>query len=250
MRLKDKVAVVTGSASGFGRGIAELYALEGAKVVIADLNGVAASAVAQEIGSGIAIAVKTDVTQRGDVDAMIATTVKAFGGLDILVNNAGYTHKNQSLLTVSEDDFDRIYAVNVKAIYLTTLAAVPEMEKRGGGVIINTASTAGLRPRPGLTWYNGSKGAAITLTKSMAAELAAKNIRVNAINPVIGETDMIEQFMGMPDTPENRAKFVAGIPLGRFSTPFDVANAALFLAEPASAFLTGVALEVDGGRCI
>ena len=236
--------------SGFGRGIAELYALEGAKVVIADLNGVAASAVAQEIGSGIAIAVKTDVTQRGDVDAMIATTVKAFGGLDILVNNAGYTHKNQSLLTVSEDDFDRIYAVNVKAIYLTTLAAVPEMEKRGGGVIINTASTAGLRPRPGLTWYNGSKGAAITLTKSMAAELAAKNIRVNAINPVIGETDMIEQFMGMPDTPENRAKFVAGIPLGRFSTPFDVANAALFLAEPASAFLTGVALEVDGGRCI
>jgi 3-oxoacyl-[acyl-carrier protein] reductase len=250
MRLQDKIAIVTGAASGFGRGIAELYAQEGAKVVIADLNGDAAVELARAIGGGNALAVKTDVTKRADVDAMIAATVKAFGGLDILVNNAGYTHKNQSLMTVSEDDFDRIYAVNVKSIYLTTLAAVPEMEKRGGGVIINTASTAGLRPRPGLTWYNGSKGAAITLTKSMAVELAPKNIRVNAINPVIGETGMIEQFMGLPDTPENRAKFVAGIPLGRFSKPLDIANAALFLAEPASAFITGVALEVDGGRCI
>jgi 3-oxoacyl-[acyl-carrier protein] reductase len=250
MRLQDKVAIVTGAASGFGRGIAELYAQEGAKVVIADLNGEAAAEVARAIGGGKALAVKTDVTKRADVDAMIATTVKAFGGLDILVNNAGYTHRNQSLMTVSEDDFDRIYAVNVKSIYLTTLAAVPEMEKRGGGVIINTASTAGLRPRPGLTWYNGSKGAAITLTKSMAVELAPKNIRVNAINPVIGETGMIEQFMGVADTPENRAKFVAGIPLGRFSKPLDIANAALFLAEPASAFITGVAIEVDGGRCI
>jgi 3-oxoacyl-[acyl-carrier protein] reductase len=250
MRLQDKVAIVTGAASGFGRGIAELYASEGAKVVIADLNEDAAADVARTIGGGNALAVKTDVTKRADVDAMIAATVKAFGGLDILVNNAGYTHKNQSLMTVSEDDFDRIYAVNVKSIYLTTLAVVPEMEKRGGGVIINTASTAGLRPRPGLTWYNGSKGAAITLTKSMAVELAPKNIRVNAINPVIGETGMIEQFMGMADTPENRAKFVAGIPLGRFSKPLDIANAALFLAEPASAFITGVAIEVDGGRCI
>ena len=178
------------------------------------------------------------------------TALTAFGGLDILVNNAGYTHKNQTLMTVSEDDFDRIYAVNVKSIYLTTLAAVPHMEKRGGGVIINTASTAGVRPRPGLTWYNGSKGAAITLTKSMAAELAPKNIRVNAINPVIGETGMLEQFMGMPDTPENRAKFLGGIPLGRFSKPSDIANAALFFADPASAFITGVAIEVDGGRCI
>ncbi len=153
-------------------------------------------------------------------------------------------------MTVSEEDFDRIYAVNVKSIYLTTLAAVPEMEKRGGGSIINTASTAGVRPRPGLTWYNGSKGAALILTKSMAAELAPKNIRVNAINPVIGETGMIEQFMGMPDTPENRAKFLGGIPLGRFSKPSDIANAALFLADPASAFITGAAIEVDGGRCI
>lgn len=250
MRLKDRVAVVTGAASGFGRGIAELFVAEGARVVIADINGEAAAALAAEIGPDRAIATATDVTRRADVDAMIAAAVDRFGGVDILVNNAGVTHKNQSLLTVSEDDFDRIYAVNVKSIYLTTIAVVPVMEKRGGGSIITTASTAGIRPRPGLTWYNGSKGAAITLTKSMAAELAPKNIRVNAINPVIGETGMLEQFMGLPDTPENRAKFVAGIPLGRMSKPLDIANAALFLADPASAFITGVAIEVDGGRCI
>lgn len=249
MRLENKIAIVTGAASGFGRGIAELYAAEGCKVVIADLNGEGADDVARTIGNG-AVALRCDVSKRADVDAMIAAAVAAFGGLDILVNNAGYTHKNQSLMTVAEDEFDRIYAVNVKSIYLATLAAVPEMEKRGGGVIINTASTAGVRPRPGLTWYNGSKGAAVILTKSMAAELAPKNIRVNAINPVIGETGMIEQFMGMPDTPENRAKFVGGIPLGRFSKPSDIANAALFLADPASSFITGVAIEVDGGRCI
>jgi 3-oxoacyl-[acyl-carrier protein] reductase len=194
--------------------------------------------------------VPADVSKRADVDAMIAVAVKTFGGVDIMVNNAGYTHKRQSMLDVSEADFDRILAVNVKAIYLAALACVPIMQKRGGGVIINTASTAGVRPRPGLTWYNGSKGAAITLTKSMAAELAPKNIRVCAINPVIGETGMLEQFMGMPDTPSNRAQFLATIPLGRFSTPADVANAALFLASPESSMITGVALEVDGGRCV
>jgi 3-oxoacyl-[acyl-carrier protein] reductase len=204
----------------------------------------------EALGPRRAIATTTDVTKRADVDAMVAAAVEAFGGVDILVNNAGVTHKNQSLMTVTEDEFDRIYAVNVKSIYLTALAVVPLMEKRGGGSIINTASTAGLRPRPGLTWYNGSKGAAITLTKSMAVELAPKKIRVNAINPVIGETGMLEQFMGVADTPENRAKFIAGIPLGRMSTPRDIANAALFLADPASAFVTGVAIEVDGGRCI
>ena len=250
MRLVGLVAIVTGAASGFGRGIAELYAQEGAKVVVADLDGARAREAAVALGKDKAIAVETDVTRKADVEAMVAAAVSAFGGLDILVNNAGYTHKNQSLMTVSEADFDRIYAVNVKSIYLTTLAAVPEFEKRGGGVIINTASTAGVRPRPGLTWYNGSKGAAVVLTKSMAAELAPRKIRVNAINPVIGETGLLEQFMGMPDTPDNRAKFLAGIPLGRFSKPIDIANAALFLAEPASAFITGVALEVDGGRCI
>lgn len=249
MRLQGLVAVVTGAASGFGRGIAELYAKEGARVVVADINGTGAEEAARAIGPH-AVAIAIDVTRRADVEAMIDKAVSSFGGLDIVVNNAGITHKNQSLMTVGEDEFDRIYAVNVKSIYLSTLAAVPELEKRGGGSIINTASTAGIRPRPGLTWYNGSKGAAITLTKSMAAELAAKNIRVNAINPVIGETGMIEQFMGMTDTPENRAKFTGGIPLGRFSKPFDIANAALFLADPASSFITGVAIEVDGGRCI
>lgn len=249
MRLKDKVAIVTGGASGFGRGIAEVFSAEGAKVVVADLNGDGAKAVAQEIGES-AIGIKADVTKRGDVEAMVAAAVDTFGGLDILVNNAGYTHKNQSMLTVSEDEFDRIFAVNVKALYFAALVAVPVMEKRGGGVIINTASTAGVRPRPGLTWYNGSKGAAIMLTKSMAAELAPKKIRVNAINPVIGETGMLEQFMGVPDTPENRARFLATIPLGRMSKASDVANTALFLAEPASNFITGVAIEVDGGRCV
>lgn len=249
MRLKDKVAIVTGAASGFGRGIAELFAAEGARVVVADINGEGAQTVAAGLHGG-AIATATNVTKREDVFAMVRAAVETFGGLDILVNNAGVTHINQSLMTVSEEDFDRIYAVNVKSIYLTTLASVPEMEKRGGGSIINTASTAGVRPRPGLTWYNGSKGAALVLTKSMAAELASRNIRVNAINPVIGETGMIEQFMGLPDTPENRAKFLGGIPLGRFSKPSDIANAALFLADPASAFITGAAIEVDGGRCI
>jgi len=250
MRLQGKVAIVTGAASGFGRGIAELFAAEGARVVIADVNGLAAEDVAYAIGKDKALAIATDVTNRKSVEDLVRKTVNDFGGLDIVVNNAGITHKNQSLMTVGEDEFDRIYAVNVKSIYLTTLAAVPELEKRGGGSIINTASTAGIRPRPGLTWYNGSKGAVVTLTKSMAAELAQKNIRVNAINPVIGETGMLEQFMGLVDTPENRAKFIGGIPLGRMSKPSDIANAALFLADPASAFITGVAIEVDGGRCI
>jgi 3-oxoacyl-[acyl-carrier protein] reductase len=249
MRLAGKVAIVTGAGSGFGRGIVEAFAEEGAKVVVADLNARSAADVASGIGSR-ALPVTADVTKKADVEAMICSTVTAFGGVDILVNNAGTTHKNQSLMTVSEEDFDRIYAVNVKSIYLTTLAVVPELEKRGGGSIINTASTAGIRPRPGLTWYNGSKGAVIALTKSMAVELAPRNIRVNAINPVIGETGLLEEFMGVPDTAENRAKFIAGIPLGRMSKPTDIANAAVFLADPSSAFITGVAIEVDGGRCI
>jgi 3-oxoacyl-[acyl-carrier protein] reductase len=249
MKLEGKVAIVTGGASGFGKAIAELYAHEGAKVLVADINGQGAREVAKGIGASAAHTA-VDVSRKKDVDAMVAEAVRTFGGLDIVVNNAGYTHKNQPMLQVGEAEFDRIFDVNVKAIYLAALASVPELEKRGGGVIINTASTAGLRPRPGLTWYNGSKGAAITLTKSMAAELGPKNIRVCAICPVIGETGMLELFMGMPDTPDNRQKFLATIPLGRFSKPQDVANAALFLAAPESSMITGVALEVDGGRCV
>lgn len=248
-RLDKNVAVITGAASGFGKGIAEAFAREGARVVIADLDAEGAEEVAAVIGDQ-AIAAGGDVTKRADVEAMIEAAVRQFGGLDILVNNAGTTHANKPAQEVTEEEFDRIYAVNVKSIYLTTLAAVPTLEKRGGGVIINTASTAGVRPRPGLTWYNGSKGAVITLTKSLAAELAPKRIRVNAINPVIGETGMLESFMGRPDTPDNRQKFVATIPLGRMSRPSDIANAAIFLAEPASEFITGVAIEVDGGRCV
>ncbi len=249
MRLLGKIAIVTGGASGFGLGIVEAFVREGAKVLVADVNGAAAERVATEMGEETR-AFACDVAKKADVDAMVAEAVRAFGGLDVMVNNAGVTHRNQPLLDVGEAEFDRIYAVNVKAIYLSTLACVPEMEKRGGGSIITTASTAGVRPRPGLTWYNGSKGAAITLTKSLAAELAPKNIRVNAINPVIGETGMLEQFMGVADTPENRAKFLAGIPLGRMSRPSDIANAAVFFADPASEFITGVALDVDGGRCV
>jgi 3-oxoacyl-[acyl-carrier protein] reductase len=249
MKLAGKVAIVTGAASGFGRGIAERFVLEGAQVVLADINGAGVREVAAGFGDTV-VAVTCDVSRKADVDAMVRTATEAFGGLDILVNNAGITHKNQPLIDVGEAEFDRIYAVNVKSIYLSTLAAVPRMEKRGGGIIINIASTAGVRPRPGLTWYNGSKGAVITLTKSLAVELAPKSIRVNAINPVMGETGLLTHFMGMPDTPENRAKFLATIPMGRLSRPHDIANAALFLAEPASSFITGVALEVDGGRCV
>lgn len=249
MRLSEKVAIVTGAGSGFGRGIAEAFAAEGANVVVADIDTRRANEVASAIGDA-ALACTADVSKASDIEALVAATTDRFDALDIVVNNAGITHKNQSLMTVTEEEFDRIYAVNVKSIYLMTLACVPELEKRGGGSIINTASTAGLRPRPGLTWYNGSKGAVITLTKSMAAELAPKNIRVNAINPVIGETALLEEFMGTADTAENRGRFVAGIPLGRMSKPSDIANAALFLADPASHFVTGVAIEVDGGRCI
>lgn len=249
MKLSGKVAIVTGAASGFGRGIAQRFVLEGAQVVAADINSEGVREFSAGFGDRM-ISVRADVSQKADVDAMVRTAIEAFGGLDIVVNNAGITHRNRPLMEVSEGEFDRIYAVNVKSIYLSTIAAVPKLEKRGGGSIINIASTAGARPRPGLTWYNGSKGAVITLTKSMAVELAQKNIRVNAINPVMGETGMLSQFMGMPDTPENRAKFLAGIPLGRLSQPHDIANAALFLADPASSFVTGVALDVDGGRCV
>ena len=247
-RLKGKVAIVTGAASGFGEGMAKRFAEEGARVMVADLNGSGAERVAGEIGAA-AVACKADVSQRADVDAMVGLATDRFGRLDIMVNNAGYTHRNGDMLKVDEKTFDTIVAVNMKAIYLAALAVVPVMEREGGGSIITTASTAGLRPRPGLTWYNASKGWAITATKSMAVELAPKNIRVNCLCPVAGETGMLAQFMG-EDTPEKRALFRASIPLGRLSTPLDIANAALWLASDEAEFITGVALEVDGGRCI
>jgi 3-oxoacyl-[acyl-carrier protein] reductase len=249
MRLKDKVALVTGAASGFGAEIARQYAFEGAHVLLADLNLAAAQSVAQAIGSA-ALAMRCDVTRRADVDAAIAACVAAFGRLDIVVNNAGWTHRNQSLLTVTEVEFDRMYDVNVKSIFHMTQAAVPQLRAGGGGVILNIGSTAGIRPRPGLTWYNGSKGAVNLLSKSMAVELAPDRIRVNCIAPVIGNTALLESFMGVPDTPENRAKFIATIPLGRLSEPLDVARAAVFLASDDAAFITGVELPVDGGRTV
>lgn len=251
MRLKGKVAVITGAGSGFGEGMARRFAAEGAKVLVNDLNASGGQRVVDAIGQqgGTAAYIGGDVSKRADVKAMIARAMSEFGRVDILVNNAGVTHKNQPLLDVPEEMFDKIFAVNVKGIYLAALEVIPLMRKQGGGAIINTASTAGLRPRPGLTWYNASKGAVITMTKSMAVELAPDKIRVNCLCPVAGITGMLADFMGA-DTPANRAKFEASIPIGRLSTPEDIANAALYLASDEASFITGVALEVDGGRCI
>lgn len=249
MRLQGKVALVTGAASGFGAEIARAYAREGAKVALFDLNGQGASQVAAETGNE-AFAVQGDVTKSKDVHDVVKQTVDRFGRLDIVVNNAGWTHRNKPMLEVTEEEFDRVYAVNVKSLFLMTNAVVPVMRKQGGGVIVNVGSTAGIRPRPGLTWYNGSKGAANLISKSMAVELAPDQIRVNCIAPVIGETALLESFMGVPDTPENRTKFVATIPLGRMSNPGDIARAALYLGSDESEFITGVILPVDGGRTI
>ncbi len=249
--LKGKVAIVTGAAGGFGEGIARLFVAEGAKVLIADLDGDKAQTVAASLGAANARAVRCDVSKRGDIDAAVKACVDAFGAPDIVVNNAGTTHKNQPMLDTDEATFDRVFAVNVKSIYHMTQAVLPLMrERKSGGTIINIGSTAGIRPRPGLSWYNASKGAVNVLSKSMAAELGPENIRVNAVCPVMGATGLIEQFLGTADTPEARAKIVAGIPLGRMSTPEDVAQATLYLASDAARFITGVELPVDGGRTI
>ena len=248
MRLNNKIALVTGAGSGFGRGIADRFAEEGAKLVVADINEEAAKMVAGEIGDS-AIAVVADVSKNSDVEAMIQQTVAQWGRLDILVNNAGTTHRNKPMTEVTEEEFDRIFAVNVKSVFLTARHGVPLMKEQGQGVILNVASTAGLRPRPGLAWYNTSKGAMITATKAMAIELASFKIRVNAINPVAGETGMLHLFMG-EDTPEKRAQFVSSIPWGRLSQPQDMANAALFLCSDEADMVTGTCMEVDGGRCI
>ena len=246
MRLAGKSALVTGAASGFGAEIARVFAAEGAKVCILDINGRDAARVAEEIGG---LAVAGDVTRSEDVlEAVRRAAVD--GRLDIVVNNAGWTNRNKPMLDATEEEFDKIYAVNVKSIFHMARAAVPLMRAAGEGVILNIGSTAGIRPRPGLTWYNGSKGAVNLLSRSMAVELAADRIRVNCVAPVIGATALLESFMGMPDTPENRQKFIATIPLGRLSEPADVAAACLFLASDEARFLTGVVLEVDGGRTI
>ncbi len=256
-RLNDKVAIVTGAGSGFGEGIAMRFASEGACVLINDLRAEPAATVASAINAagGKAYALAGDVSEDVDVAAMIDAAMIHFGKLDIIVNNAGYTHRNRPMLEVSEEEFDRIYQVNVKPLFHTAKHAVPYWRARvkgggAGGCMITIASTAGVRPRPGLTWYNGSKGAAITTSRSMAAELGPDNIRVNCINPVIGETGLLEHFMGLPDTPDNRKKFLTTIPMGRFSKPSDIADAALFLASDEAAFINGVCLEVDGGRCV
>ncbi|NOD63931.1 MULTISPECIES: SDR family oxidoreductase [unclassified Ruegeria] len=248
MRLEGKTAIVTGGASGFGAGIVQKFLDEGARVMIADINGEAALDFANTLGEQ-AIGHQVDVADGASVQAMADTARHQFEDLDILVNNAGVTHLPTPLEDVAEDDFDRVFNVNMKSVYLTARAFVPAMKARGAGAILNVASTAGLSPRPNLNWYNASKGWMITATKTMAVELAPTGVRVNAICPVAGETPLLKSFMG-EDTPEIRAKFLSTIPLGRFSTPEDMANAACFLCSDEACMITGTALEVDGGRCI
>ncbi|MCP5380847.1 MAG: SDR family oxidoreductase [Kordiimonadaceae bacterium] len=248
MRLKDKIAIITGGASGFGAGIVRKFAAEGAKVVIADLNITLAEDLADELGENV-MAVEVDVSDGESVNALVERTVSYFKTIDILVNNAGIGHIPQPLDQLPESDFDRIFNVNAKSVYNTARQIVPIMKKAGHGAILNVASTGGVSPRPNLTWYNASKGWMITATRGMAVELAPFGIRVNAINPVAGDTPLLKTFMG-EDTPEIRAKFLSTIPIGRFSTPEDMGNAACYLCSDEASMVTGVAMEVDGGRCI
>ena len=248
MRLEGKTAIVTGGASGFGAGIARKFVTEGARVVIADLNSELAEELAQELGDA-ALPLRVNVAENASVEAMAAVVKKQFGALDILVNNAGVTHLPKPMDEVTDDEFDRIIAVNARAIFLAARHFVPAMKQLGRGAILNVASTGGVSPRPNLTWYNASKGWAITATKGMAVELAPFGVRVNAINPVAGETPLLKSFMG-EDTPEVRAKFLSTIPLGRFSTPEDMGAAACYLCSDEASMVTGVCMEVDGGRCI
>ena len=248
MRLMGKTAIVTGGASGFGAGIARKFAAEGAQVMIADLNMELADALAAELGDQVKT-VQANVADGDSVKEMADATLAAFGRIDILINNAGTTHLPAPMEEISEDDFDKVFAVNCKSVYLAAKHIVPLMKKQGAGTILNVASTAGVSPRPRLNWYNASKGWMITATKAMAVELAPEGIRVNAINPVAGETPLLKSFMG-EDTPEIRAKFISTIPIGRFSTPEDMGNAACYLCSDEASMVTGVCMEVDGGRCI
>jgi 3-oxoacyl-[acyl-carrier protein] reductase len=247
MRLDNKIALVTGAGSGIGQCIAETYAREGARVALADIDLDAAKSAACAIGNN-AIALLCDVTKRAEFEATVAGTLSAFGGLDILVNNAGTTHVNKPLLEISEDEYDRTFAVNVKGVFVGCQAVVPQFRRQGGGVIINIGSTAGLRPRPGLSAYNATKGAVHTLTKALAVELGGDHIRVCAIAPVATDTALLPSFLG--PAPGMREKFIATVPLGRLAQVQDIANAALFLASADAGFLTGNIVEVDGGRCV
>ena len=248
MRLKGKTAIVTGGASGFGEGIVRKFLDEGARVVIADINIDAANRLADEVGKD-AIAVYVDVTSGASVEQLRTDIKKSFDSIDIVINNAGVTHLPAALDQVSEEDFDRVFAVNCKSVYLMARTFIPDMKARKAGVILNIASTAGVSPRPNLNWYNSSKGWMNTATKTMAVELASFGIRVNAVNPVAGETPLLPSFMG-GDTPELRQKFISTIPLGRFSTPEDIANASCYLCSDEASMITGVCMEVDGGRVI
>lgn len=248
-QLQNKIAIITGAGGGFGEGIAQAFVREGAKVIVADIVGAAASKVASSLGAN-ASPFTCDVTKAAEVQALVQHCINTFGIPHIIVNNAGTTHKNRPMLEVDEATFDRVFNVNVKSIFHMTHAVLPHLRQNGGGVILNVGSVAGIRPRPGLTWYNASKGAVNLMSKSMAVELGPEKIRVNAICPVMGVTGLFEDFMGLPDTPENRAKFMATIPLGRFAQASDVATAAVFLASDAAEFFTGVEFPVDGGRTI
>lgn len=248
-QLLNKIAIITGAGGGFGEGIAQAYVAEGANIIVADINGDAARKVASALGAQ-ASAFTCDVSNKEQVQALVQHCVETFGIPDIVINNAGTTHKNRPMLEVDEATFDRMFAVNVKSIYHMTHAVLPLLRKKGGGVILNVGSVAGIRPRPGLSWYNTSKGAVNILSKAMAVELGPEKIRVNAICPVLGVTGLFEDFIGVPDTPESRARFLATIPLGRFAQPSDVAAAAVFLGSDAAEFFTGVEFPVDGGRTI
>jgi 3-oxoacyl-[acyl-carrier protein] reductase len=253
VRLKDQVVIVTGAGSGFGEGIAHRFADEAAKVVVNDIDGAAGERVANAIqtAGGTAAFVRADISQDRGWTSLVAAVLAAYGRLDCVVNNAGWTHRNKPMLDVTEDEFDRVYAINVKSIYLSARHAIPVFRRQGGGSFVNIASTAGVRPRPGLTVYNSSKGAVIVMSKSMAAEFGPENIRVNCVNPVFSpKTALSAEFAGGALTPAIQAKFLASVPMGRLSTPLDVANAALFLASDEAEFVTGVCLEVDGGRCV
>lgn len=247
-RVDSQRVIVTGGASGFGLGIAQAFLDAGARVGIMDINETAAEDAAELLGEA-AIALVADVTNRASLAKALDVFCDWCGGLDVLVNNAGLGQSPTPLESVEEAQFDALFNVNMKSIYLLSQLAVPRMKAQKAGCILNIASTAGVSPRPNLTWYNASKGWVITASKSMAVELAADNIRVNALNPVAGETPMLATFMG-EDTPEKRQQFLSTIPLGRFSTPSDIGQAAVFLCSDAASMITGVALEVDGGRCV